>query len=106
MDILTEIIEVSDEIITTLKEENFFVETPFINELELKREIQKQMQYNWEQTESMYLDDEQFLQIVNDLIAEGVSNGLSDLIDSGHVQAGVNPNGEIVYSLTGKPLEL
>ena len=106
MDILTEIIEVSDEIIDTLREENFFVETPFINELELKREIQKQMQYNWEQTESMYLDDEQFLQIVNDLITEGVSNGLSDLIDSGHVQAGVNPNGEIVYSLTGKPLEL
>ena len=106
MNILTEIIEVSDEIITTLKEENFFVETPFINELELKREIQKQMQYNWEQTERMYLNDEQFLQIVNDLISEGVSNGLSNLIESGHVQAGVNPNGEIVYSLTGKPLEL
>lgn len=106
MNILTEIIEVSDEIITTLKEENFFVETPFINELELKREIQKQMQYNWEQTERMYLNDEQFLQIVNDLIAEGISNGLSDLIESGHVQAGVNPDGEIVYSLTGKPLEL
>lgn len=106
MDILTEIIEVSDEIITTLKEENFFVETPFINELELKREIQKQMQYNWEQTERMYLNDEQFLQIVNDLIADGISNGLSDLIESGHVQAAVNPDGEIVYSLTGKPLEL
>ena len=106
MDILTEIIEVSDEIITTLKEENFFVETPFINELELKREIQKQMQYNWEQTERMYLNDEQFLEIVNGLITEGVSNGLSDLIESGHVQSAVNPDGEIVYSLTGKPLEL
>ena len=106
MNILTEIIEVSDEIITTLKEENFFIETPFINELELKREIQKQMQYNWEQTERMYLNDAQFLQIVNDLISEGVSNGLSNLIESGHVQAGVNPNGEIVYSLTGKPLEI
>jgi hypothetical protein len=80
MDILTEIIEVSEEIIDTLKEENFFEETPFINELGLKRELQKHMQYNWEQTNSMHLNDEQFLQIVNDLIAEGVSNGLSDLI--------------------------
>jgi hypothetical protein len=106
MDILTEIIEVSDEIIDTLREENFFVETPFINELALKRELQKHMQYNWEQTNSMQLSDEQFMQIVNDLIAEGVSNGLSDLIESGHVQAGVNPNGEIVYSLTGKPFNL
>lgn len=106
MDILTEIIEVSDEIIDTLREENFFEETPFIDELELKQAIQIQMQYNWEQNNTMYLDDEQFLQIVNDLITDGVSNGLSDLIESGHVQAGVNPDGEIVYSLTGKPLEL
>ncbi len=106
MNILTEIIEVSDAIIDTLKEENFFVETPFINEVSLKREIQKQMQYNWEQTENMYLNDEQFLEIVNGLITEGVSNGLSDLIESGHVQSAVNPDGEIVYSLTGKPLEL
>ena len=106
MDILTEIIEVSDEIIDTLKEENFFEETPFIDELELKRAIQMQMQYNWEQNNSMYLNDEQFLEIVNGLITDGVSNGLSDLIESGHVQSAVNPDGEIVYSLTGKPLEL
>ena len=44
MNILTEIIEVSDEIIDTLKEEKFFEETPFINELALKRELQKHMQ--------------------------------------------------------------
>jgi hypothetical protein len=106
MNILTEIIEVSDEIIDTLKEENFFEETPFINELALKRELQKHMQYNWEQTNSMKLSDEQFIEIVNDLIAGSVSSGLSDLIESGHVQTAVNPDGEIVYSLTGKPLEL
>ena len=106
MDILTEIIEVSDEIIDTLKEENFFEETPFIDELELKRAIQMQMQYNWEQNNSMYLNDEQFLEIVNGLITDGVSNGLSDLIESGHVQSAVNPDGEIVYSLTGKPYDV
>ena len=106
MDILTEIIEVSDEIIDTLKEEKFFEETPFIKPLALKRELQTRMQYNWEQTNSMQLEDWQFLEIVNDLIADGVSNSLSDLIESGHVQSGVNPNGELVYSLTGKPLNI
>jgi hypothetical protein len=106
MNILTEIIEVSDEIIDTLKEEKFFEETPFINELGLKRELQKRMQYNWEQTNSMHLEDWQFLEIVNDLIADGVSNGLSDLIESGHVQSAVNPDGELCYSLTGKPLDI
>ena len=106
MNILTEIIEVSDEIIDTLKEENFFEETPFINELALKRELQKNMQYNWEQNNSMHLNDEQFLEIINNLIAEGVSKGLSDLIESGHIQSAVNPNGELCYSLTGKLLDI
>lgn len=106
MNILTEIIEVSDEIIDTLKEEKFFEETPFINELALKRELQKQMQYNWEQTDSMYLNDEQFLKIVNNLITEGVGDGLSDLIESGHVELAVNTDGELVYSLTGKLLDI
>lgn len=106
MNILTEIIEVSDEIIDTLKEENFFEETPFINELALKRELQKQMQYNWEQTNTMHLSDDQFLEIINDLIGDNVTNALFDLVESGHVQTAVNPNGEIVYLSTGKPLEL
>jgi hypothetical protein len=106
MDILTEIIEVSDEIIDTLKEEKFFEETPFIKPLALKRELQKQMQYNWEQTNSMQLEDWQFLEIVNDLIADSVNNSLLDLIESGHVQSAVNPDGELCYSLTGKPLDI
>jgi hypothetical protein len=106
MNILTEIIEVSDEIIDTLKEENFFEETPFINELGLKRELQRHMQYNWEQTNSMHLNDDQFLEIVNGLITDGISVGLSDLIESGHVKTGVNSDGELVYSLTGKPLDI
>jgi hypothetical protein len=52
------------------------------------------------------LEDWQFLEIVNDLIAEGVSKGLSDLIESGHIQSAVNPDGELCYSLTGKPLDI
>jgi hypothetical protein len=44
--------------------------------------------------------------VCNELITESVSNGLSDLIQSGHVEVAVNPNGEMVYSTTDKPFEL
>lgn len=106
MNILTEIIELSDEMIDNLTEQNFFVDTPFISPLELKRGIQKQMQYNWEQTNDMYLDEDQFLEICKDIMTDSISRNLGILVDSGHVGMAVNPDGEIVYSLTGKPLEL
>jgi hypothetical protein len=54
----------------------------------------------------MHLSDDQFLEIINDLIGDNVTNALFDLVESGHVQTAVNPNGEIVYVSTGKPLEL
>ena len=106
MNILTEIIELSDELIDSLTEQKFFEETPFVSPLDLKREIQKQMQYNWEQTNDIRIDEDQFLQICRDLTKSRISIGLGDLVDSGHVQTAVNPDGELVYSLTGKPLEL
>jgi hypothetical protein len=64
------------------------------------------MQRKWEQENDMYLNDTEFLEVCNELITESVSNGLSDLIESGHVEIAVNPNGEIVYSTTDKPFEL
>ena len=106
MNILTEIIEVSDEMIDNLIEQNFFNDTPFVSPLELKRGIQKQMQYNWEQTNEMYLDEDQFLEICREIISEGISHNLGVLIDNGYVEMAVNPEGEIVYSLTDKEFDL
>ena len=106
MNILTEIIELSDEMIDNLTEENFFEDTPFISPLELKIAVQRQMQYNWEQRNDMHLDEDQFLEICRDIMTESISRNLGILVDSGHVQMAVNPEGEIVYSLTDKPFEL
>jgi hypothetical protein len=106
MDILTEIIETSDNMVDVLNEDGFFEEHALIHPSDLRVALQIKMQRKWEQENNMYLNDTEFLEVCNELITESVSNGLSDLIASGHVEIAVNPNGEIVYSTTDKPFEL
>jgi hypothetical protein len=106
MDILTEIIETSDNMVDVLNEDGFFEEHALIHPSDLRVALQIKMQRKWEQENDMYLNDTEFLEVCNELITESVSNGLSDLIASGHVEIAVNPNGEIVYSTTDKPFEL
>ena len=53
MDILTEIIEVSNGIINTLEETGFFNEHLFVEPLPLKRRLQITMQRKWEQENEM-----------------------------------------------------
>jgi hypothetical protein len=106
MDILTEIIETSDNMVDVLKEDGFFDEHLLIHPSDLRVALQIKMQRKWEQENDMYLDDTEFLEVCNELITESVSNGLSDLIESGHVEVAVNPNGEMVYLTTDKPFEL
>jgi hypothetical protein len=106
MDILTEIIETSDNMVDVLKEDGFFDEHLLIHPSDLRVALQIKMQRKWEQENDMYLNDTEFLEVCNELITESVSNGLSDLIQSGHVEVAVNPNGEMVYSTTDKPFEL
>jgi hypothetical protein len=106
MDILTEIIETSDNMVDVLNQDGFFEEHALIHPSDLRVALQIKMQRKWEQENDMYLNDTEFLEVCNELITESVSNGLSDLIESGHVEIAVNPNGEIVYSTTDKPFEL
>lgn len=106
MDILTEIIETSDNMVDILNEDGFFDEHVLIHPSDLRVALQIKMQRKWEQENDMYLNDTEFLEVCNELITESVSNGLSDLVNSGHVAVAVNPNGELVYSTTDKPFEL
>jgi len=106
MNILTEIIETSDNMVDVLKEDGFFDEYLLIHPSDLRVALQIKMQRKWEQANDMYLDDEEFLDVCNELMAENISKGLSDLIDSGHVEVAVDPNGELVYSTTDKPFDL
>ena len=106
MDILTEIIETSDNMVEVLKEDGFFDEQLLIRPSDLRVALQIKMQRKWEQENDMYLNDTEFLDVCNELMSENISKGLSDLIDSGHVEVAVDPNGELVYSTTDKPFDL
>ena len=98
MDILNEIVEVSNQMIDSLEENNFFVEAPFIDRIPLKRALQIAMQRKWEQEDEMYLNDEEFLEVCKKVSADGISKTIGDLVDKGALDMSINEDGEILYS--------
>lgn len=106
MDILTEIIETSDNMVDILKEDGFFDEHALIHPSDLRVALQIKMQRKWEQENEMFLSDTEFLEVCNELITESISEGLSDLVESGHIELSVAPDGELIYSKTDKPFKL
>ena len=98
MDILNEIIEVSNQIIDTLEENDFFIENPFIEQIPLKRALQIRMQRKWEQEEEMFLDDEEFLEVCQNVSNNEIANTIEALVDKGALNMSVNEDGEILYS--------
>ena len=98
MDILNEIIEVSNEIVDTLDEREFFEENIFIGRLQLKRNFQIAMQRKWEQEDNMFLTNTEFLKVCNDTMETNISTTIMDLVEKGALNMSVNPNGEILYS--------
>ncbi len=98
MDILSEIIEVSDQIISVLDKTEFFVENHFIDRLPLKRALQNAMQKKWEQYEDMFLTDTEFLEVCNQVSNSGIAETIEDLVDKGALNMSVNEDGEILYS--------
>jgi hypothetical protein len=98
MDILSEIIEVSNQIIDTLEEGGFFEENPFIEQIPLKRELQIKMQQKWEQEGEIFLTDEQFLQVCQSVSNNEIGKTIEDLVDKGALNMSVNEDGEILYS--------
>ena len=98
MEILTDIIEVSNSIIGTLEENDFFKENIFVGKRELKRKIQERMQRKWEQENEMLLTDKEFIEICNEVSGEAIGETLGTLVDKGALDMGVDENGEIYYS--------
>lgn len=98
MDILNEIIEVSNQIIDTLEENDFFIENPFIEQIPLKRALQIKMQRKWEQEEEMFLNDEEFLEVCQTVSNNEIANTIETLVDKGALNMSVNEDGEILYS--------
>lgn len=98
MDILNEIIEVSDEIINTLEENDFFIENPFVDQIPLKRALQIRMQKKWEQEEEIFLTDEEFLDVCQSVSNNEIANTIESLVDKGALNMSINKDGEILYS--------
>ena len=98
MDILSEIIELSTEMVNSLEEDGFFEEHQFIDRIPLKRAIQTAMQRKWEQENDMILTDKEFLEVCQSVSNNGISKTIEDLIDKGALNMSVNEDGEILYS--------
>ena len=98
MQILSEIIEVSDEMVNSLQEDGFFEEHQFIDRIPLKRALQIAMQRKWEQEDNMFLTDTEFLKVCNDTMEVNISTTIMDLVEQGALDMSVNPDGEILYS--------
>ena len=98
MDILSEIIEVSNEIIDTLESGGFFIENPFIDRIPLKRALQIRMQRKWEQEGEMVLTDNEFLEVCQNVSNNEIGKTIEDLVDKGALNMSVNEDGEILYS--------
>ena len=98
MDILSEIIEVSNQIMDSLEENDFFLENPFLEQIPLKRALQIRMQQKWEQEEEIHLSDEEFLDVCQSVSNNEIANTIESLVDKGALNMSVNEDGEIVYS--------
>jgi hypothetical protein len=98
MDILSEIIEVSNQLIDTLDENDFFIENPFIEQIPLKRALQIRMQQKWEQDEEIFLSDDEFLEVCQNVSNNEIANTIEVLVDKGALNMSVNEDGEILYS--------
>jgi len=98
MDILNEIIEASNHMIDVLEETDFFIETPFVDKIPLKKALQIAMQRKWEQEDNMFLTDEEFLNVCKEVSVNGIGKTIGDLVDKGALNMSVNNEGEILYS--------
>jgi len=98
MQILTEIIEVSHEIIDTLNKNGFFEEHPFIEPKDLLKNIQHKMQRKWEEQNEILLNDEEFIQSCNEVNENTISQTIESLINKGALNMSIGEDGEILYS--------
>jgi hypothetical protein len=99
MEILPEIITLSNEMIDTLDEAEFFEGNPFIERLPLKRKLQITMQRKWEEQFEMHLTDVEFEKVVKETLDEAVSNTIEDLIDKGAIDMSIGKDGDVLYSI-------
>ena len=100
MNILTEIVEKSDEIVDVLNKTNFFDDYPFIDEKVFKYRLQVTMQRKWEQCDEMNLNSNEFIALVRAVSSDGISETINEMCEKNLLRMAVNPKGELVYTLS------
>ena len=100
MNILTEIIEKSDEIVDILNQTNFFGDYPFVDADVFKYRLQVAMQRRWEQTDDMNLTSEEFIILVRTVSSDGIAKTINEMCEKNLLRMAVNPKGELVYTLS------
>jgi len=98
MDILPEIIEVTNDMIDTLDESGFFENNPFIERLPLKRKLQHLMQRRWEEFDDYRLSWEEVENVMKEVVNDSVAKSIEDLVDKGALDMSIGADGEIRYS--------
>ena len=100
MNILTEIMETADNIMNELESSDFYEQYVFCDPFKLRRELEMQMQRNWEQLEDIHLSDEQFMEVIQKVTTEGINKTFGDMVMDGTiVMDSIDSNGEILYKL-------
>jgi hypothetical protein len=100
MNILTEIVETADNIMSELDNSDFYEQYIFCDPFKLRREFEMQMQRNWEQIEDIHLSDEQVMEIIQKVTTEGVNKTFGEMVMDGTiVMDSVDQNGELLYKL-------
>lgn len=100
MNILTEIVETADNIMSELDNSDFYEQYIFCDPFKLRRELEMQMQRNWEQIEDIHLSDEQLMEIIQKVTTEGVNKTFGEMVMDGTiVMDSVDQNGELLYKL-------
>ena len=100
MNILTEIMETADNIMNELESSDFYEQYVFCDPFKLRRELEMQMQRNWEQLEDIHLSDEQFMEVIQKVTTEGINKTFGDMVMDGTiVMDSIDSNGEILYKI-------
>ena len=103
MDILHEIIETADNIMSELEETDFYEQYLFCDPFKLRRELEIQMQRNWEQLDDIHLSDEQLMEVINKVTTEGINKTFGDMVMDGTlIMDSVDANGEILYKINSE----
>jgi hypothetical protein len=106
MNILTEIVEKSDDIIALLDSNGFFDKNIFCPKTRLKIELQIRMQRKWEQENEIHLTKEEFEAVISEINKEELSETLFDLVDKKILSLSVSKAGELLYSLSDNSVSL